>query len=81
VNRPCLLRRQLEAMEDGGLVAIVAPPGPSRCPPAPYERASLIGALPEDEKAALENSHPRRQGRVSAAAPVSKMPGRNSIPA
>src|ERR1700704_4758506 len=37
-----LLRRQLEAMEDGGLVAIVAPPGPSRCPPAPYERASLI---------------------------------------
>jgi len=37
-----LLRRQLEAMDDGGLVAIVAPPGPSRCPPAPYERASLI---------------------------------------
>jgi sulfide dehydrogenase [flavocytochrome c] flavoprotein subunit len=37
-----LLRRQLEAMGDGGLVAIVAPPGPSRCPPAPYERASLI---------------------------------------
>jgi NADPH-dependent 2,4-dienoyl-CoA reductase/sulfur reductase-like enzyme len=38
-----LLHRQLEAMDDGGLVAIVAPPGPSRCPPAPYERASLIG--------------------------------------
>jgi sulfide dehydrogenase [flavocytochrome c] flavoprotein subunit len=37
-----LLRRQLEAMDDGGLVAIVAPPGPSRCPPAPDERASLI---------------------------------------
>jgi NADPH-dependent 2,4-dienoyl-CoA reductase/sulfur reductase-like enzyme len=37
-----LLRRQLEAMDDGGVVAIVAPPGPSRCPPAPYERASLI---------------------------------------
>jgi sulfide dehydrogenase [flavocytochrome c] flavoprotein chain len=37
-----LLRRQLEAMDDGGLVAIAAPPGPSRCPPAPYERASLI---------------------------------------
>ncbi|MBR0849210.1 FAD-dependent oxidoreductase [Bradyrhizobium diazoefficiens] len=37
-----LLRRQLEAMEDGGTVAIVVPANPSRCPPAPYERASLI---------------------------------------
>jgi sulfide dehydrogenase [flavocytochrome c] flavoprotein subunit len=37
-----LLRRQLEAMEDGGLVAISAPANPFRCPPGPYERASLI---------------------------------------
>jgi sulfide dehydrogenase [flavocytochrome c] flavoprotein chain len=37
-----LLRRQLEAMEDGGLVVISAPPNPYRCPPGPYERASLI---------------------------------------
>ena len=37
-----LLRRQLEAMEDGGLVVIAAPATPYRCPPAPYERASLI---------------------------------------
>jgi hypothetical protein len=37
-----LLRRQLEAMDDGGLVAIAAPAAPLRCPPAPYERASLI---------------------------------------
>jgi len=37
-----LLRRQLEAMEDGGLAAIAIPANPSRCPPAPYERASLI---------------------------------------
>jgi NADPH-dependent 2,4-dienoyl-CoA reductase/sulfur reductase-like enzyme len=37
-----LLRRQLEAMEDGGVVALALPPGPSRCPPAQYERASLI---------------------------------------
>lgn len=37
-----LLRRQLEAMEDGGVVAISVPPAPFRCPPAPYERASLI---------------------------------------
>jgi sulfide dehydrogenase [flavocytochrome c] flavoprotein subunit len=37
-----LLRRQLEAMEDGGLVVIAVPANPARCPPAPYERASLI---------------------------------------
>ena len=37
-----LLRRQLEAMEDGGTVVISAPANPFRCPPGPYERASLI---------------------------------------
>jgi NADPH-dependent 2,4-dienoyl-CoA reductase/sulfur reductase-like enzyme len=37
-----LLRRQLEAMEDGGLVVVSVPVTPARCPPAPYERASLI---------------------------------------
>ncbi|MEY9535333.1 NAD(P)/FAD-dependent oxidoreductase [Sinorhizobium fredii] len=37
-----LLRRQLESMEDGGVFVIVAPPDPFRCPPAPYERASLV---------------------------------------
>jgi NADPH-dependent 2,4-dienoyl-CoA reductase/sulfur reductase-like enzyme len=37
-----LLRRQLEAMPDGGLVVMSAPANPFRCPPGPYERASLI---------------------------------------
>jgi sulfide dehydrogenase [flavocytochrome c] flavoprotein subunit len=37
-----LLRRQIEAMEDGGTVVIAVPAAPLRCPPAPYERASLI---------------------------------------
>ncbi len=37
-----LLRKQLEAMEDGGTVIISAPANPFRCPPGPYERASLI---------------------------------------
>jgi sulfide dehydrogenase [flavocytochrome c] flavoprotein subunit len=36
------LRKQLEAMKDGGKVVIVAPPNPFRCPPGPYERASQI---------------------------------------
>jgi sulfide dehydrogenase [flavocytochrome c] flavoprotein subunit len=37
-----LLRQQLEAMPDGGVVLITAPADPYRCPPGPYERASLI---------------------------------------
>ncbi len=37
-----LLRRQLEAMVDGSLMVITAPEAPFRCPPGPYERASLI---------------------------------------
>jgi NADPH-dependent 2,4-dienoyl-CoA reductase/sulfur reductase-like enzyme len=37
-----LLKRQIEAMDDGGVVAIAVPANPMRCPPAPYERASLI---------------------------------------
>lgn len=37
-----LLRSQLEAMADGGTVIIAPPANPFRCPPGPYERASLI---------------------------------------
>lgn len=36
------LRRQLESMKDGGTYAISIPKAPYRCPPGPYERASLI---------------------------------------
>jgi NADPH-dependent 2,4-dienoyl-CoA reductase/sulfur reductase-like enzyme len=38
------LRQQLEAMRDGGVYAIVIPEAPYRCPPGPYERASVIAA-------------------------------------
>jgi sulfide dehydrogenase [flavocytochrome c] flavoprotein chain len=41
-EQTALLRRQIEAMADGGVVALVVPAAPLRCPPAPYERASLI---------------------------------------
>ncbi|MGA7981532.1 MAG: NAD(P)/FAD-dependent oxidoreductase [Chromatiaceae bacterium] len=36
------LRKQLEAMSDGGTFYIVAPPNPFRCPPGPYERAAQV---------------------------------------
>lgn len=37
-----LLRKQLVDMKDGGTVVITVPLAPYRCPPGPYERASLI---------------------------------------
>ncbi|NKE67841.1 flavocytochrome C [Ramlibacter sp. RBP-2] len=36
------LRRQLEAMPDGGVYAITVPEQPYRCPPGPYERACQV---------------------------------------
>jgi len=38
------LRRQLEAMPDGGVFAIAIPESPYRCPPGPYERACVVAA-------------------------------------
>ena len=36
------LRRQLEAMPDGGVYALTVPKAPYRCPPGPYERACQV---------------------------------------
>jgi NADPH-dependent 2,4-dienoyl-CoA reductase/sulfur reductase-like enzyme len=38
------LRKQLEAMPDGGVFAIAIPESPYRCPPGPYERASVVAS-------------------------------------
>lgn len=37
-----LLAKKLNALEDGDLIVMVAPPNPYRCPPGPYERASMF---------------------------------------
>jgi sulfide dehydrogenase [flavocytochrome c] flavoprotein chain len=36
------LAKQLQSMKDGGVVVMTVPPVAYRCPPGPYERASLI---------------------------------------
>ena len=46
------LRKQIEAMPDGGTVVISSPANPARCPPGPYERASMIAWY-------LKNNKPR----------------------
>ena len=38
------LRQQLQAMRDGGTFAIAIPEAPYRCPPGPYERASVVAS-------------------------------------
>jgi NADPH-dependent 2,4-dienoyl-CoA reductase/sulfur reductase-like enzyme len=37
-----LLKKQLDALTDGALIVMVAPPNPYRCPPGPYERVSMM---------------------------------------
>ena len=39
-----LLRKQLEAMRDGGVFALSIPKVPYRCPPGPYERACMVAS-------------------------------------
>ncbi|MDM7950072.1 NAD(P)/FAD-dependent oxidoreductase [Hydrogenophaga sp.] len=38
------LRKQLEAMPDGGVYALTIPLAPYRCPPGPYERACMVAS-------------------------------------
>jgi sulfide dehydrogenase [flavocytochrome c] flavoprotein subunit len=63
-----ILRRQLEAMPDGGVVIIASPANPFRCPPGPYERASLIANY-------LKKNKPRSKILIFDAKPkFSKQP-------
>jgi sulfide dehydrogenase [flavocytochrome c] flavoprotein subunit len=45
-----ILAAQLRAMRNGGVVAISVPAGPMRCPPGPFERASLIADYLQQNK-------------------------------
>lgn len=45
-----LLHEQIRSMPDNGVVAIAVPPAPFRCPPGPYERASLIAHYLQQHK-------------------------------
>jgi sulfide dehydrogenase [flavocytochrome c] flavoprotein subunit len=44
------LRRQLEAMPDGGVFAMAIPKVPYRCPPGPYERACMVASYLKQHK-------------------------------
>ena len=44
------LRKQLEAMPDGGVFVMTIPPAPYRCPPGPYERAAQVACYMKQHK-------------------------------
>ncbi len=56
------LRQQLEALRDGGVVAITIPKVPYRCPPGPYERACMVASY-------LKTAKPRSKLLVLDANP------------
>ncbi|HYF18504.1 MAG TPA: FAD/NAD(P)-binding oxidoreductase, partial [Ramlibacter sp.] len=56
------LRRQLEAMPDGGVYALTVPEQPYRCPPGPYERACQVAWY-------FKNAKPRSKVLVLDANP------------
>ncbi|UYO39367.1 NAD(P)/FAD-dependent oxidoreductase [Rhodopseudomonas palustris] len=40
-----LVKKQLDALQDGATIVMVAPPNPYRCPPGPYERVSVMAKV------------------------------------
>lgn len=56
------LRKRIESMASGGTVALHVPKAPYRCPPGPYERASLIAHF-------LQRNNPRAKVLVFDANP------------
>ena len=44
------LAKQLQSMSDGGVVVMTVPPVAYRCPPGPYERASMIAWFLQTKK-------------------------------
>jgi NADPH-dependent 2,4-dienoyl-CoA reductase/sulfur reductase-like enzyme len=68
-----LLARQLRAVADGATIAISVPAGLMRCPPGPYERASLIAYWLKRHRTRCKvlvfdsNNHFPRQDVFSAA--------------
>ncbi|GAC1671417.1 MAG: NAD(P)/FAD-dependent oxidoreductase [Steroidobacteraceae bacterium] len=68
-----ILAAQLRAMRNGGVFAISVPAGPMRCPPGPFERASLVAGYLKQSKPRSKvlifdsnNSFPRQDSFTEA---------------
>ena len=68
-----LLKARLDAVPDGGLIVMIAPPNPYRCPPGPYERVSMMAhVLKAAGKTKREDRHRRPEGGLLQAATCSR---------
>jgi sulfide dehydrogenase [flavocytochrome c] flavoprotein subunit len=68
-----ILAAQLRGMRNGGVFAISVPAGPMRCPPGPFERASLVASYLKQSKPRSKvlifdsnNSFPRQDAFTDA---------------
>ncbi len=69
-----LLKKRLDAVPNGGVIVMIAPPNPYRCPPGPYERVSMMAhALKSGEEGSLQDLRHRSEGKLLQAGAV---PGR-----
>ena len=59
-----LLKSQLDAMPDGGTFIMVAPENPFRCPPGPYERASMVAHYFRAKQTQIQDSDSGCQGQL-----------------
>ena len=77
-----LLKRQLDAVEDGGVIVMVAPPNPYRCPPGPVRARLDDGARAQGQRPPQFAHHRARpQGHLLQAGLCSRKAGRSTIPA
>ena len=79
-GQTALLARQLAEMEDGGTVIMTVPENPYRCPPGPYERASLIAYFlktrkPRSKLLVLDSKDAFSKQRLFQAAWAALYPG------
>ena len=79
-RQTALLARQLAEMEDGGTVIMTVPENPYRCPPGPYERASLIAYFlktrkPRSKLLVLDSKEAFSKQRLFQAAWAALYPG------
>jgi NADPH-dependent 2,4-dienoyl-CoA reductase/sulfur reductase-like enzyme len=66
------LRRQLEAMRDGGVYVLAVPEAPYRCPPGPYERACQVAAYFKSAKPRAKVLVLDANGDVTSKGPLFK---------
>ena len=76
-----LLRRQLEAMDDGGMVVIAAPANPVALPARAVRTRQPDRALSQDAKSRAPKCSFSTPRTPSPSSGCSKMPGRSFIPA